>query len=155
MIKTFHNLPDKWLTARAVSWMNSETTGRWWLMSYTANGTPVSASSKGYQPSIERQEFAKNICEYLNLQNNADGAWMAGFVDKDHEQSFYLLWKDCDGDIRIPIEFPQSFIELSTVWKLDDFLGHSAEAIAALKEYEYALDFNKGQRESSLVRGRV
>lgn len=147
--KKVHHLPDTLLTARAVRWMNSETNKNWWIMSFTSEGVPLSASSsKEYSPSLNRQLFAKQVCEYVNLQNNAGGAWMAGYVDKDYPEQFYLLWKDFDGDIRIPIEFPQPFSVLQEKWSLDNFLNHTVEALGALKEYEYAMAFSENQVKS-------
>lgn len=167
-IKQMHNLPDAWLTSRAVEWMLHNLKGNWWIMSFTGDGTPVSASygngvrgignnpngktldgkaspNKPWFPSVEKQLFAKDICEALNLENNNGGAWMAGFVSLTVEDGFYLIWKDFDGDIQLDIEFPQTFKELSEKWNVDDFINHSYTAIESWGEQRTALELRPDQ----------
>lgn len=148
-----HKLPDKWLTARATAWMFSETTGHWWLTTYTSDGKQLFAADKlNYKPSFENRELASRVCKYINKQANYGGAWMAGFLSKDRPEEFYLLWKDSDGDIHIPIEFPFALKDLQE-WKLDDFLFHADMAIHMWKEDRAKLELSRAQQETSLVRG--
>ena len=148
-----HSLPDKWLGARAVGWMFSETTGDWWLTSFTGDGKQVCASSRpNFIPCAEKQERAKSICRYINKHANNGGAWLAGYLSKDLPQEFYLLWKDRDGDIQIPIEFPQSFEELRDKWALDDFLFQADMAISQWGDHMSSLELSNAQR-GSLVAG--
>ena len=152
-VKRLHNLPDKWLTARATAWMFSETTGHWWITTYTGDGKQLFAADKlNYQPAFEDRDFASRVCKYVNKHANNGGAWMAGFLSKDRPEQFYLLWKDSDGDIHIPIEFPQALKDLKE-WKLDDFLFHADMAVATWKEEWAKLELSRAQKEVSLVRG--
>lgn len=149
-----HNLPDNWLTARAVQWMFSETVGNWWLTTFTSDGTPLfAANPKTFLPSGEDRALASSVCKYINKHAHNGGAWMAGFIDKDRPQQFYLLWKDSDGDIHIPIEFPQSLKELKENWKLDDFLYQADMAVHFWREERAKLELSRSQIETSLVRG--
>ena len=167
-IKHLHDLPDHWLTARAVEWLLRNIKTCWWIMSFTADGTPVSASFgngvrgigdnpngktldgkdaklKTWHPPIEKQQFAKEICEYLNLSCNGGGAWMAGWVELTVEQAFYLIWKDFDGDIQLDIEFPQSSDELMNKWNPDSFVNLALTAIETWQEQRVALALRPDQ----------
>lgn len=153
-LSRLHNLKDQWLTARAVQWMFSETNGHWWLTTYTGDGKQLFAADKlNYKPSFEARELASRVCKYVNKHANYGGAWMAGYLSKDRPEEFYLLWKDSDGDLRVPIEFPFDLKELQG-WKLDDFLFHADMALHMFREDEAKLELSKAQREVSLVRGR-
>lgn len=149
-----HNLPDSWLTARATQWMFSETQGHWWLTAYTGDGHPLYASHpQHYLPGPEERDFAAKVCKYVNKHASFGGAWMAGFLSKDRPQQFYLLWKDKDGDIHIPIEFPQKLRTLMDKWTPDDFLYHADMAINIWNDNRKALELTSSQTEQSLVRG--
>lgn len=152
-LSRLHTLQDSWLTARAVQWMFSETTGHWWLTTFTGDGKQLFAADKmNYKPSFEARELAARVCKYVNKNANYGGAWMAGYLSKDRPEEFYLLWKDSDGDLHIPIEFPQPQKELLE-WKLDDFLFHADMAIHMWKEDQAKLELSAAQRATSLVRG--
>lgn len=140
-----HSLPDSWLGARVVGWMYSETPGNWWVTGYLSDGKMKCASSKvGYAPSMLKQEFALKVLRAVNRHCNFGGAWLAGFLDKDYLEEFYLLWKDEDGDIRIPIEYPCPFESLLGC-KLDKFCEDAAEAHPIYTEWKRDMDYSKSQ----------
>src|SRR5574340_1449619 len=131
-VKELHNVHDRWLENRTVEWFYSETKGKWWICWPRHDGKPMYATYRqDWEPSEERKEFAFKICSYINREAGEGGVWMAGYIDKDLDQEFYLLWRDHDGDIQIPIEFPQQFKELSEKWSEDDFLTHCGDRKSA------------------------
>jgi hypothetical protein len=168
-IKHMHDLPDTWLTSRAIEWLLHTIKTSWWIMSFTADGTPVSASYKNgvrgvgdsdegkdlygkasklkaWHPDVDKQQFAKEVCEYLNLSNNGGGAWMAGWVDLTVEQAFYLLWKNFDGDIMLDCEFPQSWEELQQ-WDRDSFVNMGSTMLQTYNETLLHLNLTKDQQK--------
>lgn len=141
-----HNIPESWLGARVVGWMFRETLGNWWIAAYLSDGKLKQAASRtDYAPSMLKQEFALRVLRHVNKQCNFGGVWLAGFLDKDYLEEFYLLWKDQDGDIRVPIEFPLPF-ETLLGWGLDSFCMQADEAHTVYAEWQRDMEYSKSQQ---------
>lgn len=141
-----HGLPDQWVGARVVGWMFNETSGRWWIAAYLTGGElKTASSSEAYTPSMFMQDFALRVLKHVNRHCSFGGVWLAGFMDKDMEEEFYLLWKDKDGDIQVPIEFPFAFHQLIG-WKLDSFCIQATEAYSIWAEWHANMEYGKSQQ---------
>lgn len=140
-------LPENWLRSRVRAWMDSTESPDmdWWIGSYTPEGTWIWASSgkNSYTPLMHRIDFARRICKYVNRDCNNGGAWLAGWIRNGRE--FYLLWKDPDGDIAIPMEFPQPFNTL-VGWNNEDFAEHCAQAHATWVEWHKNMEYSRNQQ---------
>lgn len=143
-----HTMNEGWLRARVRGWMNLiESPGLdYWIGTYTAEGKWIycSSSEDGYQPEAYRQEYARNVARHLNRVVSNGGAWLAGWMRGGRE--FYLLWKDADGDIQIPIECDKPFIVLRN-WKLTDWERHATVALGVWDEHRRNMDFGRGQEK--------
>jgi hypothetical protein len=136
-----HELPEQWLRSRVRGWMElCESPGlAYWVGTYTADGTWIYCSSDRdlYLPKTYRQVYAQNVCKFLNQQCNFGGAWLAGWFRGGKE--FYLLWKDADGDLQIPIESDKPFIVLQR-WGLADWEKHACTAYSVWAERQKLLE---------------
>lgn len=134
-VKHLHELPEDWLRARVRGWMElcESPDLAYWIGTYKANGTWISCSSQNdaWTPTQLRQTYAQDVCRHLNRQCNFGGAWLAGWFRGGRE--FYLLWKDPDGDIQIPIECDKPMIALLK-WKLTDWERQACTAHAIWHE---------------------
>ena len=101
--KNTHSLPTEWLGARLVAWMFDEAGGsKWWLCALTCEGDYRYASHDNqHKPPLDHVEYARNVNRFVNRVANHGGAWVTGWFD---DVRFYMLWKDKDGDLQIPIE---------------------------------------------------
>lgn len=132
-----HELPEDWLRSRVRGWMDlSESPGlAWWIGTYTAEGRWIWASSMmdTYLPKVQRQDYAMRVCKHINRECNFGGAWLAGWFRGGKE--FYLLWKDGDGDIHIPIEANKPLIALLK-WTPHDWERQCCTAYGAWVEFK-------------------
>lgn len=117
-----HKVPDEWLLSRLVPWFFAETmstriwvcyqseTGKWgrWMLNPDLG-----------PPTRDRQYYAERAVAYLNANYNFDGAWVAAWLG-DEWRTFYLLWKDRDGDIQIPIECELGWRVIKE-WEVEDW----------------------------------
>ena len=121
-----HGIPDELLWSRLPYWFEKEGGGQpWWMAIPRSEGRWWFPQQGNYHPLEERQEFARKIAAYMNLQCRHGGAWMAGYLFQG--RTFYMLWKDPDGDIQTPIEVEQSWFEYQ-YWKLEDFGAQGEQA---------------------------
>ena len=101
-----HSLPDEWLATRLAEWFHKEYLGhRVWLCVLLRGGSWrywTKLYVAGIPPSGKRQ-YAREVVAHLNKHCNFDGAWLAAWTGGRWER-FYLLWKDSDGDIQIPLD---------------------------------------------------
>lgn len=153
-----HVMPEQWLRARVRGWMQTENLYQdgaaygvlsWWLGTYTADGRWVYCSSEqdAYIPKPYRVEYAMRVARHLNLHALPHGGvWFAGWSGGG--RTFYLLWKDADGSIQIPIECDKSFMAIKgwtpAVWE--------AQAMVALdrwREFHRNMDYGKGQQKKN------
>ena len=134
-VKHLHEMPETWLRSRVRGWMElcESPDLAYWIGTYTAEGKWIYCSSNvdTYMPKQFRQVYAMDVCRYLNRQCNFGGAWLAGWFRGGRE--FYLLWKDQDGDIQIPIESNLPFIALQK-WRLSSWEQHACTAYAVYSE---------------------
>lgn len=146
-----HNLPDAWLLSRLVPWLFVESNGSdWWTAVLLADGKVVTKSHpETYTPPEDRQLFAKHILNFLNRECSHGGAWVVAWIDKGRR--FYLLWKDKDGDIQIPIECDQGWWRIKG-WDLEAWGEHAEQAWAVWKEWHDNLEMT-GMQTIKLAQG--
>jgi hypothetical protein len=141
-----HGMPEAWLRARVRGWMERhESPGMaFWIGAYADSGKWIFCSSAKdtYRPARELMKYAQDVCRHLNRECSGGGAWLAGWIRHGHE--FYLLWKDSDGDIQIPIEANKPWIVLRN-YTLDDWLKHATAALGVWSEWKKNMDLGKGQ----------
>lgn len=129
-----HSLPTEWLGKRMLGWMFLESQGSpWWLCAVTREGSFKLASHDGSQqgPSVEHEDYAKRVAWHLNQVADHGGAWFTAWIDGVR---FYLLWKDSDGDIQIPIECDLGWHHIAD-WTPDDWAEQAEQAHAAWTEF--------------------
>lgn len=142
-----HELPESWLRSRVRGWLElNESPGLpYWIGTYTAEGKWIYCSSEQdrWAPQPFRQEYAMAVCKHVNLQAANGGAWLVGWIRGGRE--FYLLWKDEDGDIQIPIECDKPFVVLMgyTVYNWENLCN---EAFGVYCEAKRALEMTKDQQ---------
>ncbi|MRR49365.1 MAG: hypothetical protein EG825_00380 [Rhodocyclaceae bacterium] len=138
-----HSLDDAWLGARVRGWMFDEAQGaQWWITALTRDGKWKEASFPE-QTALhsDNKQLARSVVRHLNTNASHGGAWLAGWIGAQ----FYLLWKDRDGDFQLVEEFPISDIRLRE-FTLDDFAEHAEQMHSVRKEWEYNMDYGRGQR---------
>lgn len=143
-----HTLDEKWLRSRVRGWMHLESPELdFWIGSYTAEGKWIFCSSRadGWRPSDLRVAYALKVCRHINKNLAGGGAWLVGWIRGG--RTFYLLWKDKDGDIQIPIEAEKPFGELER-YGLDTWLRHCSEAVLVWSEWKKNLELGAGQAKS-------
>ena len=155
-----HELPEAWLRSRVRGWMelNESPDLAWWIGTYTAEGTWIWASSRqfvdgpvdAYQPKPFRQDYAMRVAKHLNANCNFGGAWLAGWFRGGRE--FYLLWKDSDGDIHIPIECNKPFVTLAR-WPLSSWERQACTAYATWREWKRNVDVREGKDTIKAAQG--
>ena len=130
-----HKLPDEWLLSRLVPWFLCETESKhiWCVyMSESGKWGEWMRDTSKAPPNTDQRHYAREVVRYLNADYNFDGAWIAAWFGDDW-RTFYLIWKDRDGDIQIPIECELSWRRIKG-WSVHDW---GAQATAA---YESWLD---------------
>jgi len=145
--QNLHRLPDSWLGARVRGWMFTEAKGsHWWVCGILASGQFKHASYPEDAPMHQDwREHARRVCRHVNRHAAEGGTWLAGYIG----QMFYLLWKDADGDIQIPIEFgadgnPMPLARFHA-YTMDDFAQQCLVAIDVWKEHQYRIAAVKSQ----------
>ena len=125
--------------------LNESPDEDWWIGTYTADGRWISASSDHdtYLPRDFRADYAKNVVKHLNRQYSAGGAWLGGWIRGG--RTFYLLWKDKDGDIQVPIESDKPFITLAK-WSVYDWERHAVAALGVWSEWTRDLELGAKQQ---------
>lgn len=146
--QNLHSLPDQWLGARVRGWMFDEAKGsNWWVCGILADGRFKYASHPENAPMhADWRDHARRICRHVNRHAAEGGTWLAGYIG----QMFYLLWKDRDGDIQIPIEFGAAGVPMPLprflAYSMDDFAQQCLSAIEVWREHQYRLDMSRDQQ---------
>lgn len=142
-----HRLSDELLRSRVRGWLErNESPGMaFWVGAYSASGKWIFCSSNHdrYRPTAELMTYAQDVCRHLNRHVAADGAWLTGWIRGGRE--FYLLWKDKDGDIQIPIEAQKPWLVLQR-YTLDDWEKHATAALGVWSEVHKNMDYGPGQQ---------
>lgn len=139
-----HSLPTAWLVSRLVPWMVAESAGgHWWACVLTNDGKFLSATHDGglTLPSEDRMKMGRDVCRHLNRQVNFGGAWQCAWID---QMRFYMLWRDRDGDIQIPIEVDLGFDRIRT-WPLETWENHAVGAWDQWREFHANMEYSKSQ----------
>lgn len=128
-----HALPDEWLASRVYPWMLLEANGdTFWICTNLADGRFIHASDNGFQqpymPPQKKVHYAQKIVAFLNKQASFGGAWLAGWLFRDRR--FYLLWKDEDGDLQIPVECDKPWVAIRN-WNVEDWERQAVTAYEA------------------------
>jgi hypothetical protein len=123
-----------------------------WIGTYTPGGTWIycSSNSDTYLPKTFRQSYAQSVAKHLNKHCNFGGAWLAGWFRGGKE--FYLLHKDHDGDIQIPIECNKPFIAI-VKWPVETWERHACTAYVAWKEMRSNSDADRKKDTVKLAQG--
>lgn len=142
--KSPHNLRDDLLGARLIPWMFLESGGDdWWLCAITASGEFVSASNDNiHKPSSDKIDYAQRICRHVNQVANHGGAWVTAWFGN---KRFYLLWKDCDGDIHIPIECDKGWEHIMD-WRVCNWAEQAEQAFAVWSDFITNMEISKSQQ---------
>ncbi|MDP2621807.1 MAG: hypothetical protein Q8P46_16800 [Hyphomicrobiales bacterium] len=142
-----HRMPEQWLRARVRGWMeiNESPDFLYWIGTYTADGKWIFCSSNAdrWAPKDYRQLYAQEVCRHLDRQCAFGGAWLAGWVQGG--RVFYMLWKDKEGDIQIPIECDKPFIALQK-YTLSDWERHCCSAYKVYSEWKRDLEMTNSQQ---------
>jgi hypothetical protein len=139
-----HSVPAEWVASRMVSWMMEESEGRpWWVTGLTPHGKFIHANfPESYFPKPERQAYAHHICYELNKQLHYGGTWLAGWLHGGNR--FYLLWKDRDGDIQIPIDCDKPW-HIIRQWPVDSWLNNANAAYETWFQIMEQIEANQDQ----------
>lgn len=124
-----HGLRDEWLKARLLEWFERESQSKAWICILREGGRwHYWQKGGGFSPIADKRSYARNVIQYLNRHVNFDGAWVGGWMGEGWNQ-FYLLWKDRDGDIHIPIDTPPElkWREMRS-WGPDVWAEHASNA---------------------------
>lgn len=142
--KNTHSLPTEWLGARLVAWMFDEAGGsKWWLCALTCEGDYRYASHDNqHKPPLDHVEYARNVNRFVNRVANHGGAWVSGWFD---DVRFYMLWKDKDGDLQIPIECDLGWERIKE-WKPEDWAEQAEQAHALWKAHWDDLEVSRSQQ---------
>ena len=144
-----HQLPEQWLRARVRGWMEiTESPGlAFWIGTYTADGKWIYCSSDTdfWRPAQFRIDYAMKVCRHLNQHVPFDGAWLVGWIRGGRE--FYLLHKDRDGDIQIPIECDKPFIAIRD-WLPTDWEKIAATAHLQWVQWQKNMEYNRSQQKA-------
>lgn len=142
-----HHVPEKWLRARVRGWLERIESPdlAFWVGTYTADGRWIFCSSNAdsWAPKPYRQEYAMNVCRHINKQCSMGGAWLVGWIRGGRE--FYMLWKDPDGDLTIPIECDKPFIVLRD-YTVFDWENHCQAALGVYSEQQRMLEMTNSQQ---------
>ncbi len=140
-----HSLPTEWLGKRVVGWMFDEAgPAPWWVCALTRDGEWRYATHHpmGSEPDAEHKEYARKVCTHINRVANHGGAWLVAWIDN---LRFYLLWKDSDGDIHIPIECDKGW-EAIREWTVEDWAEQAEQAHALWTEFHADLGIKDSQK---------
>jgi hypothetical protein len=141
-----HQLPEHLLRSRVRAWVGviESPDQDFWIGTYTADGKWIWCASRNdrWLPVEYRVAFAHKVCRHVNKAINNGGAWLCGFIRGGRQ--FYMLWKDADGDIQIPIEFDHPFMVMSK-WPMDSFEKKCAVALGIWSEHRRGLELGKDQ----------
>lgn len=142
-----HQMPEQWLRSRVRGWLERIESPdlAFWVGTYTADGRWIFCSSDAdsWAPKPYRQEYAMNVCRHINKQCSMGGAWLVGWIRGGRE--FYLLWKDPDGDLTIPIECDKPFIVLRN-YTVFDWETHCQAALGVYSEHKRNLEMTDSQQ---------
>lgn len=144
--EALHDMPEQWLRSRVRGWMELAESPDldFWIGTYTEDGKWIFCSSRQdtFAPLEHRIDYARRICRHLNRICAHGGVWLAGWIRGGHE--FYLLWKDADGDIQIPIECDRPFTLLQG-WTLYNWEQQAENAYKVWSEFRKNMEFGRGQ----------
>lgn len=146
--KQVHGVSDQLIEARILEWMMREANGgNWWLLGVTHDGKVIAWDNgagvqTGLQPPRDREHYALAVLSALNLELAQGGTWMVAWIDDCRR--FYLLWRDADGDIQIPIDCDRSWLRFRE-WGVDVWLRMAGGAWQQWTEIQQNLELRPDQ----------
>ncbi len=147
LTERLHDMPETWLRARVRGWLEvtESPSQAWWIGTYSADRRWLWASSEmnTYTPLQHRIEYARRVCLHINKTSRQGGVWFAGWIRGGSE--FYLMWKDADGDICVPLECDRPFTIIQN-WNGDVWVNHCETALAVRKQWVENMELSKTQR---------
>lgn len=142
-----HQLPEQLLRSRVRGWLELQESPElaFWVGCYTPEGRWIYCSSDSdlWAPKQFRQAYAMAVCRHINKHCSNGGAWLVGWIRGGRE--FYMLWKDPDGDLQIPIECDKPFTELKK-YTLSDWEKHCSSAHLVYSEHKRNLEMTESQQ---------
>lgn len=145
--KSVHGIDDRVIGARLLGWMVRECgTANWWISGLTKDGKILAWDSTGLgtlQIPKDRQHFAVRVMSALAREASEGGLWLTAWIDDG--KRFYLLWKDEDGDIQIPIEIDVAWLRLRE-WPMQEFIDQAAGAFKLWEEFHANMDYSRSQK---------
>lgn len=140
-----HTVAEKDLRSRVRGWLILESNWNpFWACADRPDGKLIVTGYQNCLPPIAKQEYARNVMRHLNKTIANNGAWVAAWLYNGRR--FYLLWKDHDGDIQIPIECDKPFFIIRE-WTMDEWFKHATAALGIWSEFHKNLDAGKGQQK--------
>lgn len=146
--QNLHALPDEWMGARVRGWMMVEAKGSdWWICGIQRDGRFRYASFPETAAMHEdHREHARKVCRHINKHAALGGTWLCGYIG----QMFYMLWKDQDGDIQVPIEFGADGMPMPLnrflEHDMDDFAEHCLQAHGVWFRLHARIEYKAGQQ---------
>lgn len=163
ILRPTHAMADHLIGARLRGWMHVEAGGTmaeidglkvpdlpakvdWWVCGVTADGKVIAWDSTPTQTmpmTQNRRFFAMQVLARLNARASEGGLWLVAWFDGGRR--FYLLWKDQDGDIQIPIEIDVPWFRLRE-WTPDDFLKMAVASHITWSNIHRNMEYREGQQ---------
>lgn len=160
LTESVHGLREEWLRSRVRGWMDTENklvdeqgvvhgVASWWIGCYAGKKWIFASTDKDrWSPGALKEEFARNVCRYVNRECANGGAWLAGWSRS--AEWFYMLWKDEDGDLQIELAFntKQSNLAFDRLlgWSMEDFCEHAEQSMKTHREWHRDMDYARGQQ---------
>lgn len=145
--KAVHGIDDRVIGARLLGWMVRECgAANWWICGLTKDGKVLAWDSTGQGTLFipkDRQHFAMRVLSALAHEASEGGLWLVAWIDDG--KRFYLLWKDEDGDIQIPIEIDVGWLRLRE-WPMQEFVDQAATAFQVWERMHANMDYGRGQQ---------
>ncbi len=145
--KAMHSVKDELIGARLLGWMVRESNGaNWWVAGVAGDGRLLAwdSSAQGHiEPPKEKKYYAIRVITALHQLGELPGTWLVGWLDDC--KRFYLLYKDQDGDIQIPIECDKSWLVIRE-WEMDTWVKMAVGAYGQWLEFHENMEYSKGQK---------
>ena len=149
--KSVHGLDDRLIGARLLGWMTLEANGaNWWVCGLLKDGKVIAWDSTAQATNkvlrlplpLDRQHFAVRALSGL-VEIGEGGTWLCAWFDNG--KRFYMLWKDEDGDIQIPIEVDVGWVRLRE-WSAGDLVRLASQSFKTWAEIHKNMEYRKGQQ---------
>jgi hypothetical protein len=137
-----YRLPEEVIGARVWGFLYFESQGHYWVCAQLQNGRFRQRGTDllqggNWSPGEEKKSYARRVCAAMNKHCRHGGLWFVCWIHDGMQ--FFLLWKDADGDIHIPIECDKPWIVIRE-WPMAVWERHGEEAWEAWREVWKAVE---------------